>query len=104
MIIATLHSVVLLIACSAMFGNSSSLLTRKAHFPLAGHRAEMRTQAAKYRIFCVNGKIEIDTRDINEMKAARGDQVCELDSFGSLTEARIASKRRGGVGAPCACK
>ena|SRR2546428_6506407 len=60
-------------------------------------------QDKKYKVYCVNGKIEIGTRTLEEMKAARGNQVCLKGSFDSFDEAIDASRRQGGVGSACSC-
>jgi hypothetical protein len=60
-------------------------------------------QTKRYKIYCVNGKIEISTKEFSDMKASRG-QVCLLESFDSFSEAAEAAKRHGGVGGNCACK
>jgi hypothetical protein len=72
-----------------------SLTIAKPHDPFA--------QDKKYKIYCVNGKIEIGTRNLDEMKSARGNQVCLKGSFDSFEEAMDASKRQGGVGSACSC-
>jgi hypothetical protein len=93
-----------LLACAGLWASTSSLM--------AGERGTTATRAArlllqqsvkKYKLYCVNGKIEIGSRDLNEMKAARGDRVCELGAFDTFSQAIEASKRRGGVGSPCTC-
>jgi hypothetical protein len=60
-------------------------------------------QDKKYKIYCVNGRLEIGTRNLEEMKAARGNHVCLKGSFDSFEEAIDASKRQGGVGSACSC-
>ena len=62
------------------------------------------SQTKRYKIYCVTGKVEISTKELPDMKAARGPQVCLLESFDSFSEASQAAKRHGGVGANCACK
>lgn len=62
-------------------------------------------QTKRYKIYCVNGKIEISTKELFDMKTSRGgSQVCLLESFDSFSEATQAAKRHGGVGANCACR
>jgi hypothetical protein len=62
-------------------------------------------QTVMYKVFCVNGQIEIDTSTLAEMKSSRGQNVCQLtqEEYATLSEARTAAKRFGGVGAPCRC-
>ncbi|MGQ9895961.1 MAG: hypothetical protein ACUVR8_00140 [Acidobacteriota bacterium] len=57
----------------------------------------------KYRLYCANGKIEVDTRTPEQMQRARG-QVCLLDEFETRAQAEAAADRRGGSGAPCRCQ
>ena len=59
---------------------------------------------ARYTIYCVNGRIEISYRTEEEMKSARGANVCAFDAFDRLVDAENAVKRFGGVGAPCQCR
>ena len=61
-------------------------------------------QTKRYKIYCVSGKIEISNKELPDMKASRGSQVCLLESFDSFSEASQAAKRHGGVGGNCACK
>lgn len=62
-------------------------------------------QAAKYKIYCVEGRIEIDSHTLEEMKSSRGRNVCKLTEaeYDTLSDARTSAKRFGGVGAPCRC-
>lgn len=62
------------------------------------------SQTKRYKIYCVTGKIEISTKELPDMKASRGPQVCLLESFDSFSEASQAAKRHGGVGANCVCR
>jgi len=66
--------------------------------PFAAH-------AESYYVYCANNKIEVDSRDPNQMKIARGSGVCQLSSFGFRSDAEsFAKKNFGGVGGKCACK
>jgi hypothetical protein len=62
-------------------------------------------QGAKYKIYCVNGRIEIDSHTLGDMKSSRGSNVCALspDEYDTLSDARTSARRFGGVGAPCRC-
>ena len=61
-------------------------------------------QNVKYRVFCVNGRIEIQSRTLEEMKKARGSNVCQLGSeHDSTTAAYNYARLYGGVGASCSC-
>lgn len=57
--------------------------------------------ADKYRVYCANGKIEVDTRDVKQMKSARGSSIYMLGEFDYRTEAVEFAKKFGGVGAQC---
>ena len=58
--------------------------------------------AADYYVYCVNGKIEVDTRDAKQMKSARGSEPKTLGKFNNKTDADKLAKKLGGVGAKCA--
>ncbi len=60
--------------------------------------------AAGYRVYCAKGKIEVDSRSLEQMKRARGDDVCLLKEFPTLEDAETFADTRGGKGAPCDCK
>lgn len=61
-------------------------------------------QTKRYKIYCVDGKVHISNRELDEMKAMRGSRVCLLESYDNLNEATQAAKRYGGVGATCSCQ
>jgi hypothetical protein len=61
-------------------------------------------QAAGYRVYCAKGKIEVDSRSLEQMKRARGDDVCLLREFPTLEAAENFADSKGGKGAPCDCK
>lgn len=66
--------------------------------PFAAH-------ASGYYVYCANSKIEVDTRDFNQMKSARGSGICQMGSFGYRMDAEsFAKKNFGGVGGKCACR
>ncbi len=56
----------------------------------------------KYRLYCANGKLEVDSRTPEQMRRARG-QACLLGEFDTKAQAEAAADQRGGSGAPCAC-
>jgi hypothetical protein len=58
----------------------------------------------KYRVFCVNGKVDFGNRSLQEMQWDYGKSVCQLGEFGSYREAKEDARRRGGVGARCNCQ
>ena|ERR1700730_7692967 len=100
----SIYFATLMIVCSCLVASASLLAAKEQRVSVVRSQPEKQQSEVRYRIFCVNGKIEIGERDLNAMKAARGAQVCELGSFASFAEAREASKRFGGVGAACSCK
>ncbi|MFN2596422.1 MAG: hypothetical protein ABR563_04455 [Pyrinomonadaceae bacterium] len=57
----------------------------------------------KYRVFCVNGKVDFGSRTLQEMQWDFGKNVCQLAEFDSYREAKDDVRRRGGVGADCKC-
>ena len=66
--------------------------------PFAAH-------ASGYYVYCANSKIEVDSRDFAQMKSARGSGICQLGSFGYLSDAQsFAKKNFGGVGGKCSCR
>lgn len=58
-----------------------------------------------YYVYCANGKIEVDGRDPDQMRIARGSGVCTLQRFGFLSDAQsFAQKNFGGAGKKCSCR
>ena len=57
--------------------------------------------AMKYYVYCVNGKIEIDSRDPQKMKSARGSGTYAMSEFDYRIDAEKFAKQLGGVGASC---
>lgn len=61
--------------------------------------------STKYSVYCASGKIEVDMRSLEQMKSARGSDVCQFGQFDYLSDAQsFAKKNFGGVGASCSCK
>lgn len=67
----------------------------------ASHRVVV--QDNKYRVFCANGKIEVEQRTLEQQKNARGSNVCQLAEFDYLSDAEKDAEKRGGKGAECKC-
>jgi hypothetical protein len=62
-------------------------------------------QAASYFVYCANDKIEVDSRNFEQMKSARGSGICQLGSFDYLSDAQsFAQKNFGGPGGKCSCR
>ncbi len=58
-----------------------------------------------YSVYCANNRIEVDMRTLEQMKNARGSDICRLGKFNYLSDAQsFAQKNFGGVGAACSCK
>ncbi len=60
--------------------------------------------ATKYSVYCVKGKVEVDTRNLGEMKSARGSDVCLFRSYDYRADADKFANTIGGVGALCKCQ
>jgi len=60
-------------------------------------------QDSKYRVFCANGKIEVEQRTLEQEKNARGSSVCQLAEFDTLSDAEKEAEKRGGKDAECKC-
>ena len=59
----------------------------------------------KYYVYCANNKVEIDMRDLPQMRSARGSDVCMFGQFNFHTDAQnFARKNFGAVGARCSCR
>ena len=63
-----------------------------------------RLDDSKYRVFCANGKVEIEQRTLEQEKNARGSNVCVLAEFDTLSDAEKYAENRGGKGADCNCR
>ncbi len=57
----------------------------------------------KYGVFCADGKIEVDMRSLDQMKSARGSNVCLLQDFDYSSDADNHAQSLGGKGAACSC-
>lgn len=86
----------------------SCLLLTAGTIPVSmSHPSNMNDyQDQKYKIFCIDGEIEIETSTPEELHKERQVRVCQLSKYeyDSLADARNAAKRFGGVGAPCRCE
>jgi hypothetical protein len=63
-----------------------------------------RLDDSKYRVFCANGKVEVEQRTIEQEKNARGSNVCMLAEFDSLSDANTYAENHGGKGSDCNCR
>lgn len=57
-----------------------------------------------YGVFCVRGRLSLEQRRIEELKASVGHDVCRLDQDQSEAAAREKILRLGGIGARCSCE
>ena len=53
---------------------------------------------SKYRVFCANGKLEVEQRTVEQEKNARGSNVCMLAEFDYLSDADNYAEKHGGKG------
>lgn len=61
--------------------------------------------ASGYYVYCANDKIEVDSRDPDQMRSARGSGICLMGQHSYLSDAQsFAQKNFGGVGARCSCR
>ncbi len=71
---------------------------------LVGAMSGPRAATSHYYVYCANGRIEVDGRSPEQMRIARGSDVCVLGSFGFLSSAQdFARQNFGGEGRPCTC-
>lgn len=59
---------------------------------------------SKYRVFCANGKMEVEQRTLEQEKNARGSNVCVLAEFDYLSDAEKYAENHGGKGSDCNCR
>ncbi len=60
--------------------------------------------AEKFSVYCANGKIEVDSRTLEQMIAARGRNVYAMVTYDYRMDANNFAKKMGGVGAKCVKK
>lgn len=63
-----------------------------------------RLDDSKYRVFCANGKVEVEQRTLEQEKNARGSNVCVLAEFEYLSDAEKWAENHGGKGSDCNCR
>jgi hypothetical protein len=79
--------------------NALLLITLTAAVASAGYFDD-----SKYRVFCANGKVEVEQRTLEQEKNARGSNVCVLAEFDYLSDAEKYAQDRGGKGSDCNCR
>lgn len=71
---------------------------------LLGAMASSEAETSHYYVYCANGRIEVDGRSPEQMRLARGSDVCVFGTFGFLSSAQdFARQNFGGEGRPCTC-
>jgi hypothetical protein len=63
-----------------------------------------RPDDSRYRVFCANGKVEVEQRTLEQEKNARGSNVCTLAEFDTLSDAEKYAEGHGGKGSDCNCR
>lgn len=63
-----------------------------------------RPDDSRYRVFCANGKVEVEQRTLEQEKNARGSNVCTLAEFDTLSDAEKYAEDHGGKGSDCNCR
>jgi hypothetical protein len=63
-----------------------------------------RLDDSKYRVFCANGKVEVEQRTLEQEKNARGSNVCVMAEFDTLSDAEKYAENHGGKGSDCNCR
>ncbi len=58
-------------------------------------------EAVEYSVYCANGKIEVDNRNLKKMMEARGSNVYAMVTYNNMTDAYNFARKVGGVGAKC---
>ncbi|GGJ24815.1 hypothetical protein [Neoroseomonas lacus] len=61
---------------------------------------------ADYYAYCANNRIEVDSRNPEQMASARGSGTCQMGpKFGFLSDAQSFAQRNfGGPGSACSCR
>jgi hypothetical protein len=84
---------------AALWLGALLLIALAAAVALAG-----RIDDSKYRVFCANGKVEVEQRTLEQEKNARGSNVCVLAEFDTLSDAEKYAENHGGKGSDCNCR
>ena len=61
---------------------------------------------ADYYLYCSHGRIEVDMRDPDQMRIARGTSFCQMaPGFSTRSDAEGFARRNfGGAGGSCSCR
>ena len=89
------------ISMTALFVSVGCLLASGSTITRPPHQGD----SNKYKIYCAEAAVEINSQSLPKMRAERRSEICQLtpNEFDNLSEARHAAKRFGGVGAQCSC-
>ena len=81
------------------------ILAALAPLCLAAAAAQEKAPTRKFKIYCVEGTVRVESLTEDELRKECEGPICDLarTEFIRLSLARRASKRFGGVGAPCEC-
>ncbi len=72
---------------------------------LLAQQAAAQTSTTHYYVYCANNRIEVDSRNPDQMRSARGSGVCMLGQFNYLSDAQSFAQRNfGGAGRSCSCR
>jgi hypothetical protein len=87
------------------FGALAAASAFPAVLQAQGGRAPAQFAQTHYYVYCANGKIEVDSRNPEQMRSARGSDTCMLSRFNYLSDAQsFAQKNFGGPGKTCSCR
>ena len=78
----------------------AALCATLALLPASGDAAA----GADYGVYCVRGRLLVEQKRIEELKAAHGEDVCRLEQDATEAGARDKAVRLGGIGAACECE
>lgn len=86
-----------------VLGLAALLLIALPAVASAGLGPASRPDDSKNRVFCANGKVEVEQRTLEQEKNARGSNVCVLAEFDTLSDAEKWAEDHGGKGSDCKC-
>jgi hypothetical protein len=71
----------------------------------AAAQEQQQEPTRRFKIYCVEGTVRVESLTEEELRKVCEGPICDLarTEFVSLSLARRAAKRFGGVGAPCRC-
>jgi hypothetical protein len=101
----TARTLFILTALAALcLGDAAAAKTPQAR-PQQTAGAQEPAQTRKFKIYCVEGTVRVESLTEEELRKECEGPICDLarTEFISLSLARRAAKRFGGVGSPCSC-